>query len=254
MKIIGPSLFVGVYGSMVFHPWIEADTRGEDAYSLFVSRSTSMRWSSTSSHDPSVDLWGMNDAGLEWSRKKSPYRVSWYQVTVVAEDQKLVALPIQPVLACIEYSLHRLGQLHLTSLQLLLPVHLSDAAHSRIVSSIAWFDLSEPDEPASVRITLDAGEDGDLFRDPARILTHLSDRSFGKFKIDSHSFDADLTVSPTPPVVGDLWMGAARNRISLQGTIPEWSFDSLACLSMIIVEVCRRCDARTTVLMSVDKA
>jgi hypothetical protein len=41
---VGPTVFVGVYGSLRVHPWIELETMPEDAYSLLMSRAEAMRW------------------------------------------------------------------------------------------------------------------------------------------------------------------------------------------------------------------
>lgn len=74
VKILDPPIVLGVYGTIRTHPWIDAVTLGEDAYSLFTSRAESMGWSSTGSGGMGVDLWGMNDAGQDSMRRRGSSR------------------------------------------------------------------------------------------------------------------------------------------------------------------------------------
>ncbi len=46
MKIDDSTIFVGVYGTLETHPWIDSARLADDAYSLFAARATSMGWSS----------------------------------------------------------------------------------------------------------------------------------------------------------------------------------------------------------------
>jgi hypothetical protein len=66
MTVMNSSTFVGIYGSLTIHDWLEAVTLEEDAYSLFHSRAVSLGWATSSAGDPGSEHWGMNGAGLDW--------------------------------------------------------------------------------------------------------------------------------------------------------------------------------------------
>ncbi len=250
-KIVGATVFVGVYGSIHLHPWIKPELLSEDFYSMFMARSTSMMWSSASLNPPSTDLWGMNDAGQEWSPRDPSSRIAWVQVGLSNESAGARRLPIQPIVACVKDSLSRFGEVALIGIQLLLPVQLAGPAHSPLVSGLNWFNDCDPDARASIRITLDAGRDDYIRQKAAEIFTTLQQLNTGPFTFHSYSLDESLGVQLEPNVVGDMWLGQGRHPVTVEATVPDWNFDAVGWIVELCAEACRQADITTTVLVSV---
>ena len=253
MKILSPTIFVGVYGSIQPHPWIEPGALEEDAYSLFVSRAVSMGWSSTGPDGLGDSLWGMNDAGQDWSQSDSPSRVAWYQVGLADPSPVNKPLPVQPILACVKDSLNRIGKLDLTAVQLLLPLHVGGSARAYLLSGLNWFGTSDLGAPVTLRVTLDTGEGDEVRRKAPEILRTLQRLNTGSFTVSSFSPEESFAVDIDLPVVDDLWLGESRHPVTFEGTAPEFSLDSLGWMIALFAEACRKAGVETTVLTTVGK-
>jgi hypothetical protein len=250
MKIVDDTVFVGVYGAMQLHPWLESGALTEDAYSLFVSRAASMGWASTSAEGFATAVWGMNDAGQDWS---SP-RIAWYQVALPRSSSGGQPLPLQPLLACVEDSLSRIGELTLTGLQLLLPLQRSGGAWSQLASGLNWFGLCNPGARTPIRVVLDTGESDEIRPHASGVLARLRECHTGAFSFDSLSLGGSPPAQLVPPVVDDLWMGEGHHCVTLEATVPEWSFGALGWVFSLIAEACRDNGLRTTVLASMSRS
>lgn len=220
-----------------------------------MARSTSMMWSSAYSSlslgPPSTKLWGMNDAGQEWSLRDPSSRIAWVQVGLSNESAGARRLPIQPIAACVRDSLGRFGEVALMGIQLLLPVQLAGPAHSLLVSGLNWFNDCDPDARVSIRVTLDAGSDDGVRQKAAEIFTTLQQLYTGPFDFHSYSLDESLVVKLEPNVVGDMWLGQGRHPVTVEATVPEWNFDAASWMVELCAEACRQADITTTVLVSV---
>lgn len=258
MKIIDDTLFAGLYGSFEPLPRIDPDA---DAYSLFVSRATALRWLSFNAATPSSTysrqgLWAMHDAGQDWSG--NPARIAWYQVGVHAGRP----LPIQPLLACAEDSLARVGTFGLEAVQLFLPLQATADAEADLVTTARQFLSVEPETAQPIVITLDSGESSEIPDRVDEILTALTTIKRSGFDIhearvidDSAALRAltDRLLGPAPPVVDEFWLGEGHHAIALTGVVPEWSLDAIGWITEAIVEAGRRSSVQTTVLTTVGR-
>ncbi len=251
MKVDTPTIFVGVYGTLRVHPWIDPGRMEEDAYSLFVSRAVAMGWTSTGPNGLGPVLWGMHDAGQDWTEPDAA-RIAWFQVGAPEPAQIDAPLPVQPVMACVGDTLGRVGRVDLSAVQLLLPVHAAGPATAHLVSGLGWFGASDPAARVPVHLTLDGGED-DVVRPAAGdLLAALRRTRTGPFDVDA-VLPAVPPVAPEPAVVGDLWLGAGRHPVTFACAVPEWSFDALGWLVALFAEACRAVGVRTPVLVSVGR-
>jgi hypothetical protein len=255
VKIIDETIFLGVYGALRPHPWLAAGELTQDAYSLFYARSCAMGWladaSAPSSASPAA-RWGMNDAGQDWSDAAGTSRVAWFQVALFGPPDGDKSLPIQPLLACAESTLNRVGSLRLDGLQLLLPIHSSGVASRQIQAGRNWFAMSAA-TLHPIRVTLDGGESS-LVRDQLQeIAESVNDIVHGGELLSNTRWTSQATTHPlSPPVVDELWLGKEHHTATLYGTLSEWSFDSLGWTVSVLAEACRRSGAHTSVLVSVD--
>lgn len=252
-KMVDATIFVGVYGSIRLHPWITPELVEEDVYSMFMARAESMGWSFSGPDMWSTGLWGMNEAGQNWSPPSSSNLIAWVQTVALTNQQSPGArpLPVQTILACIKDSVSRFGELTLTGIQLLLPVQLGGVTLGHLVSGLNWFNVCDPAARVPIRITLDGGQDDSVLRKGAETLATLQRFNTGAFTFDSISSDEARTVQLEPNVVGNLWLGQGRHPVTLEGTAPERSFDAWGWVVGICAEACREVGVRTNVLVSV---
>lgn len=252
-KIVDATIFVGVYGSIRSYSWITPELLEEDVYSMFMARAEAMGWSFSGPDRWSAGLWGMNEAGQNWSPPSSSNLIAWVQ-TVALENQQFPGvrpLPVQPIVACIKDSVGRFGDLALTGIQLLLPVQLGGAALGHLVSGLNWFNACDPAARVRIRVTLDGGQDDSVRHKGADTLAALQRFNTGAFTFDSVSSDKARAVQLEPNVVGDLWLGQGRHPVTLEGTAPERSFDAWGWVVGICAEACREVGVQTNVLISV---
>jgi hypothetical protein len=223
------------------------DISEEDAYSVFMARSTSMMWAGD--NPPQTKLWGMNDANVEWSPGSSG-QVAWFQVVALNKSKRRRRLPVQPIVACARDTLGRFGELTLTGTQMLLPMELASDQYY-LTSGLNWFELSDPAARLPIRITLDGGSDDDVQRKAADVFAMLQKINSGPFAFHSYSTDKTQGVRLDPPVVGDLWLGRGRHPVAVEATAPEWNLDATSWVTELCAEACRQVGIDTTVLVSV---
>jgi len=246
--LVSPTIFVGVYGSLQLHSWITAETveLEEDAYSLFMSRSISMGWSTAGGNDLTKEpLWGMNEAEIDRPTDNLNGRIAWFQVGV-SDRFDARPLPVLPILACADDALNRVGEVHLDALQVFLPMHDDGDAAGHLVSGLNWFAICDPDARTSVRITIDGGDDSAVHHRAADILATLQQINTGAFHFDSISIDDSMVVDPIPAVVDERWLVRGHPRLTLVATTPEWSVDALGWIVALVAAVCGPSGRRPT--------
>ena len=250
MRVATPTIFVGVYGQFRPYPWL--GPAEHDAYSVFVERAVAMGWTSTGPNGLGPALWGMNDAGQEWTDPR-PTRIAWYQVDVMDAVAAGRPLPVQPLVACAVESLQRVGSVDLSALSLLLPVGASGPALPHLVSGLGWFGTADPAARTAVRLTVDPGDDDAVRPVAADVLRALRGTNTGPFRIEAVLPDGPA-VDPRPAVVGDLWLGARRHPVTFACSVPEWTGDALGWLTAVVGAACREAGVRTTALISTERA
>lgn len=247
------TIVVGVYGSFQVHPWLQGGHE-EDAYSLFVSRSTALGWATVEGSPSESGLWAMNEASQEWSIGETNGLVARYQVGMPDEAHAYQALPVQPLLACIDDCLRRVGELELAAVQLFLPPHSAEDSSARVLGGLNWFNVLERPGRTAVTATCDAVADEDFGARAEAVLAWLRRVRSGGFSVDSVSAEDVGAVVLESPVVGELWTGGRRQRVTFRGAVPEWSLDAVAVFSSLLWEGCRRQGVQGSMLLSVARS
>jgi len=255
-KILSPTIFLGLYGSIDMHPWIDPRTLADvDLYGLVVERATAMGWTWTTLDGPTTVLWGMNDGDQDWTGRSPTARIAWLQVTApLAETSVYVkrTLPVQPLLSCVHDSVSRVGRLSMTAAQLLLPIQASGSAEAELMTTVNWFRTCDPGGRTRIHVTLDTGE-GDGLRPVADdLLRVVQERNTGSFTFRAFSFEESVALDPNPPVAThDAWRGKDRAPVTFEATVPEWSVDAVGWLVTLFADACRHVWVDTSVLITV---
>lgn len=258
-----------MYGALDVHSWLQGAQLHEDAYSLFVARSTAMGWpcvevapSSSKGSTPDAPhqtgasgaaLWGMNDAGQNWACGPETSRVMWVQVSLLNRSQAGRFLPVVPLLSLVGDVISRVGRLRLDGAQLLLPVHFAGVSFQQLAAGTNWFSTSGSHRRVSVDITLDSGE-SPLVQEQAGLIADVLTSLPGIFTLDSYHRSTSESVTASrlsPPAVGEVWLGEGHHEVVFTGTLPEWSLDSVGWVASAFAESCRRSSALTPILTSV---
>jgi hypothetical protein len=211
--------------------------RGEDAYSLFVSRSAAMTWSSTSTSRAAAEppaLWGINEADLELGNRVDSGPTARFQVEV-----PLRPLPIHPLVACVGDTLSRIGRMDLGALQLQLPAYHSGSDLGSLVQGLNWFEICDPAERTIISITIGLGDGAGNHAAGLAILRRLQELNTGQFEFHSVTNHA-AGVPAIPAALGAVSHADEGDRVTVTGTTPEWSFDALGWLMALVAETCRQ--------------
>ena len=259
------TLFAALFGELVFHPRPDvAAERLEDAYSLFYARSAAMGWLTPAQEGAVGGLWGMNDAEASPDAGPPPHRVAWFQVVLTGPFPGRL-LPVQPFLACAGDVVARLGALRLEAVQVLLPER--DAPEEGYFASpsgmrVAWPLLDTPDWfadrgpqlRAPVRVTLDGGPDPSMRAAAPAILRWVQEVRQGVFACESLSLadDDHLILRPIP--FEDPAADAVHHRVTLRGTLAEWSLDALGWLAAFLAEGLSRRGISIPLMLTADRS
>ena len=248
MKVLGPSMFVAIFGSIRPHPWIASETSPEDAYSLFASRAELMGWS----REDGTGLWSMNDATLDLPVSSPRARIAWFQVGVDERTVDGASFPFHPLLTCAGDVLDRVGDVVVEAAQFLVPLQIGGTPPT--ISSVPnWFNMCNPATSVGVRVTVDSGEDPVLPQVAADVAALASTMAREPFRVAPTAIGT-TPVQLLPEATDGFWLGEGRHPVTFDAVAPEWSLDSIAWTANILAESCRRTGMKTSILISIDRA
>lgn len=250
------TMFAALYGELVPHAWRGAEPE-HDAYSLFYQRSLAMGWLDDSAGAPG--LWAMNDAG--WHHPLAApgaNLVSWFQVeaSAGAGDRPL---PVQPFLWCAENTTIRAGALHLSAVQVLIPVQGIDASsrppYATVPSMLTarWFAECDPHSRTPVEVNVNSGRDQSIPAAAKALTGHLGHLDQDVFVCRSHDV-ADRDAVLPPPFDDSFWNGPPLHGVVLRGELVEWSCDAVGWLAEVIADSAAQLGVRSPLLLSVKRA
>lgn len=228
--------FISLYGNYLEGSQPSNDDIDADAYSLFVSRATSFGWRSITTQTSSPTLWGMNDASSEWGVEGN---LAWFQVSLCDTDDKLISLPVLPLLQCATDVVERVGSASLTGVQLYLPVHLSRNNASDLATMRTWFSRANPHRSADIIVTVDSGDSDALGLRRNSIANSLGGVLLEGVAKDLQLLETDTWVAQSPTPIVPIWIDRDHSRVSFAMTLAEWTTASVAYVSAAIVEACR---------------
>jgi hypothetical protein len=238
-------MFAALHGALAAHP---GRAGSADAYSLFVARSSAMRW--LAEPGGPAGLWGMNDAG-----QGPGSRVAWFQVAL--PEPRVAVLPVQAFLSCAGAVAARIGALRLVAVQVLLPVQALGARAEAVLPLLqdaGWFAGGDPHSRRRVRVTLDGGQDPAIRRAAPEMLrwTRRLDQDVFSGDLPSLTDDADMDLDPG--IIDELWNGPARHRVAFHGDLAEWSPDALGWLAAFLAQASARHGVDGPLLAAISKA
>ncbi|MEU1389999.1 MULTISPECIES: hypothetical protein [unclassified Nonomuraea] len=252
---VDSTMFAALHGELTPYSWRES-TPAPDAYSLFAARSSAMGWLTEPTGDD-CGLWGMNDAGFDSSAGLRHSRAAWFQVSLPTPTGVDRPLPVQPFLACAQSVAAHVGVLHLKALQVLLPVQSlvspgvearRTGAVVRLLQEIGWFADLRSRERTRVRVTLDGGQNASIRSVAPDMIDWL--RELKQDVFDDFFLTDDDPVLLCPAITDELWFGPALHRVTVDGTLVEWSLDSLGWLAALLAEAGRRYQLDSPLMLS----
>jgi hypothetical protein len=259
------TMYVSLHGELMPHPL--PDTLGkvsQDAYSLFYARSAAMGWLTPAAEDGPDGLWGMNDAEAGPGSGPRPSRVAYFQVVVTGPSRGKVP-PVQPFLSCAGDVIERLGTLHLEAVQVLLPERDADAGGrsaspsgmavgAPLLDSLNWFADCDPRLRAGVRITLDGGADPTIRAAAPGIVQWVRRIDQNVFSCDSVSLAEDDHLVLWPTTFDGDSANTDHHRVTLRGTLAEWSLDALGWLAAFLADVSSWHGVSTPLMLAADRS
>ncbi|MGH3947830.1 MAG: hypothetical protein ACRDSE_01710 [Pseudonocardiaceae bacterium] len=258
------TMFAALYGELVPHPWHDPE---HDAYQLFYQRSLAMGWLDDRGAGGGCEdrmlrapgLWGMNDAG--WNHPLAAPGaglISWFQVSAsaVAGDRPL---PVQPFLRCAENATVRAGALHLSAVQVLLPVQGLDPSSRPAYATVPsmrtrhWFAERDPEARTPVEVSINSGQDPSIPAVAPQLVDHLARLDQDVFVCRSNDV-ADRDAVLPPPFDDRLWNGPPLHSVLLRGELAEWSCEAVGWLAEVVADSAARLGVRSPLLLTVTRA
>lgn len=250
MSIDDSTMFLGVYGSLVRHPWVAVDTDA-DAYVVFNEYAESYLWSDSTGR-PSNILWGMNDAGQNWDADGG--RLSWFQTAlpgrapVVRPGQTARIAPIIPLSLCAERTISRFGTLVFAGVQFLIP---RNTAAPNVPRHAAALRPPQPRTTVDVEITDGAG--GLVVGRAEEALAALRTGPSRARTFDVQSWDV---VADARPMFAEdamdrrMWLGEASAVIRARLMVDEFTLEAATWTIAQVVDGLRAAGIDSSVLVS----
>ncbi|MCF6473169.1 hypothetical protein FAF44_32985 [Nonomuraea sp. MG754425] len=245
-------MLAALHGELALHPWRDPFVASSDAYSLFVARSSAMRWLTETEENASGGVWGMNDAGQNSG-------VSWFQVSLTEPVPADRPLPVQAFLSCAGDVVARIGALRLRAVQVLLPVQSLDASArassparglATLLQDNGWFADCDPRSRTRVRVRLESGQDSSVHSAAPEMLQWMQGFKQDVFSCDSFSLTDDDDMVLKPAVIAERRLGSAHHRATFHGTLAEWSLDALGWSAAFLAEASCRYGVRTPLMLT----
>jgi hypothetical protein len=221
---------VEVFGERHRHRWLDAATRQEDAYSVFLSRAELLGWSTSGPRGPL--RWGMNDAALG---NEADDRVAWFQVDQTPSDVRGAA--IVPLLTCAGDAAARFGRLDLSAIRTFLPDGPFPSGLGDLVAALNWFELCAPDLRTATRVTVEGS--GALVGSVESLATFLGCLNVGAFELTDVALDGDVDAEPPTTPLGLQWLEGERCRLAVSAVVPEPSFEAYGWIIALVWEALR---------------
>lgn len=254
------TMVAALYGELVPHARRGPESQ-HDAGSLFYHRSLAMGWlddRSTGEPGSAPGLWATNDAGWDHPRAGAESGlVSWFQVEAgaVAHDRPL---PVQPFLRCAQDATEWTGTLHLSAVQVLLPVQGLDPASRAPYAPVPamrtkeWFAECAPEARTPVRVSLNSGRDPSIPAVAQRLTDHLARLDQDVFVCTSHDV-AGGDAAPPPPFDDGFWNGPPLHGVVLRGDLAEWSCDAVGWLAEVVADSAALLGVHSPLLLTVTR-
>jgi hypothetical protein len=254
-----PTLIVGLHGVFDRHPWIDRASAeydlDEDVFSLVVQRAAAYGWSSTRlGRDWGLDgqRWGHNDAGGDWTQDGLVRQVGWLQVAA-AETLRGQRIPVLPAVTVLGDALRRVGDLRLTGLHVLAPLHLAPDGRFDLVGAADWFGLADPDGAALVTVTVSARESAVLGERAVEIGGLARQRTYGRMTIEP-SPAAEPDAGLALPLAGETQAEGMRKAMAFHCGLREWSLDVAAWTTEVFLDALRAAGTTEPALVTVSAA
>lgn len=251
-----PTMTAEVYGVLRLHEWIgAAQVRfdlDEDLFSLVVKRAAAYGWSSTvltAGMGLGGRRWDHADAGGDWSQDGRVRRLGWL-TGYPAVDLPSQHLPVLPMTRVLVEALHRVGRLEFVGLRIRAPLRLAPDIGFDLRTSADWFSLAGPDSPVRVSATIAAEPD----LDAPRLCELAVQRGYGRLRMTQAASDVRPALSPVgSPGPGAAGVGSGVSLVSLECTAPEWSPESAAWITEVLIDSLRACGVRTSAEITVSR-
>lgn len=254
------TMFVGLHGELKLHPWYDPDATDADPYMLFRTRSSMLSWLA-GARKGEMGAWGMNDAGYSYGVGFEPPCVAWFQVVLVDQVPTGRPLPTQQFLSVVSDVVRRIGTLELNAVQLMMPVQCLTPAVTptdpdfllALRWDAAWLANPAPGSRTMVRATIDAGDSAEFRVNAPALFDWLASCSRDVFDCCSIGLEEEAHLVLRPPFSDSQWPSKTQSRVTVGGTLCEWSFDSIAWLSGLLSAGCFEQGVLRPITVSIDR-
>lgn len=250
MRLRDGSAFVDVYGDMptgadrsLRHP--------EDPHRLFAAKAIGLTINEPNGHDAARSQWVPADSGTAESGGNAGL-VAWFQVSVLADPHAARPLPTQALVECAGAVTTRMGLTRLRAVRVLLPLDRHASGAVGLASSVAWF----PDDshPVSVVCSLDSGEGQFATHRWPEVLDVFRRRQTGGFGLHGEAEGTGGTTRPITAARDEMWLGAGDHLVALDGSLPEWSVESVGWMLAQLADCAWEAGARESIAIEVAAA
>jgi hypothetical protein len=252
-------VIAALYGELQLHPWWSdphIDSPPFDLYGLFYARASAMGWLTEATEGaPKGGFWGMNEG--EHDASPGPHWIAWCQVDLTNPDAA-GRIPLQPVLTCLGDAVTRIGTPQISAIQIALPAlepgpSSSDSALRALTfNDASWFLSSDSRSRTGIRATLDGGTSPQIHAAAQGMLEWMT-KEPGVASFES-LLPPDNALDPLDRSFGgDTWPGPPQHRVTMRGTLVEWSLDALGWLATLAAAAASHHGVSTSWMLTVKR-
>ncbi|MER5614804.1 hypothetical protein [Streptomyces sp. NPDC002215] len=270
------TLLMGVHGVLTRHPWLTppesasasgppedtsdsdsdvaedaSEAENVDVFGLAVNRAEAYGWSSTllgAGMELGGSRWGHNDAGEDWTQDGRVREIGWLQVDVSSclNRQRLPVLPVATVLGDV---LRQVGDVRVTGVHTVAPVHLAPDPAAALLYAAHWYELADPGAARDITVTV-SGRDAGLPGRGGRVRDEALACSYGRMTVEPENTAVNLPGLSRSPT-GKVQTEGMRRALAFRCRVPVWSLDAAAWTTEVFVEALRATGTAEPVLITV---
>ncbi|MFD4859194.1 hypothetical protein [Streptomyces atratus] len=251
------TLLMGVHGVFTRHPWlvppVGASEPDVDVFGLAVNRAEVYGWSSTllgAGMELGGSRWGHNDAGEDWTQDGRVREIGWLQVDVSSHlnRQRLPVLPVATVLGDV---LRQVGDIRVTGVHTVAPVHLAPDPATALLYTAGWYELADPGTVREITVTV-SGREAELADRAGRVRDEALACTYGCMTVEPETTDVDLP-GLALPLTGEMQTEGMRRALAFRCRVPVWSLDAAAWTTEVFVEALRVTGTAEPVMITVSR-
>ncbi|MFE4796398.1 hypothetical protein ACFRFL_15090 [Streptomyces sp. NPDC056708] len=160
-------------------------------------------------------------------------------------------LPVLPVATVLDDVLRQVGDVRVTGIHTVAPVHLAPDPAAALLYSAGWYEPADPGAVQEITVTV-SGREAELAGRAGRVRDEALACTYGSVSVEPATTDVDLP-GLALPLTGEMQTEGMRRALAFRCRVPMRSLDAAAWLTEVFVEALRVTGTAEPVMITVSR-